>query len=506
MIHSYHQGFFWTDDFHKGLSDELDCDGLSYRVVYLDSKRTQNPEYLERVYQLYHTKLLHEEFAAIVVSDNNALNLMKRLAPDLKDTPVIFGGINNFSPEMIEGLNATGITEDIDLAGNIELVKRIQSTVKKIYIVTDHSVTGEAIRSQIDLFIKTHPDFSDLVEHYVPDSYQELMKFSQRADLGKSLLFWAYYRDAQGRVSSDEDWRQLNIKTQMPLYMVHDLGLGFGAIGGVIQSGETQGRDTGRVLLSVLKNPKAPLPLVVAGAPEIKLDYQQISRWDLGAENEASVTFLNKPKSFLVRYRDEIRTVGLLFLVMSCVIATLVYYLNRLKKSERASRQSQLLLESIFDQSLQFMGIIDKGGVLLSSNSKLHELLYNQGYKLGTPLQQHQHWEDSAREVLSEYFITKSEHPALRFEAEVWCRDRGAMVLDISLKSMPGNEKEDTQFLFEARDVTSRKLAENKLFQREANLKLYYDKQPVMMITLDGNNRIQQVNQFAEQLLGYPLD
>ena len=229
------------------------------------------------MYQLYHTKLQHEEFAAVVVSDNNALNLMKRLAPDLKDTPVIFGGINNFSPQMIEGLNATGITEDIDLVGNIELIKRLQATVKKIYIVTDHSVTGEAIRSQIDLFIKTHPDFSDLVEHYVPDSYQELMAFSQRADLGKSLLFWAYYRDAQGRVSSDEDWRQLNIKTQMPLYMVHDLGLGFGAIGGVIQSGETQGRDTGRVLLSVLKKPKAPLPLVVAGAPEIKLDYQQIS-------------------------------------------------------------------------------------------------------------------------------------------------------------------------------------------------------------------------------------
>ncbi|MEZ9418105.1 hypothetical protein AB4189_28690, partial [Vibrio sp. 10N.286.49.E1] len=79
---------------------------------------------------------------------------------------------------------------------------------------------------------------------------------------------------------------------------------------------------------------------------------------------------------------------------MFCVIVTLMYYLNRLKKSERTTKKSQLLLESIFDQSLQFMGIIDKGGVLLSSNSKLHELLYNQGYKLGTPLQSHQHWED----------------------------------------------------------------------------------------------------------------
>ncbi|MEZ9062808.1 MULTISPECIES: EAL domain-containing protein [unclassified Vibrio] len=506
VIHSYHQGFFWTDDFHKGLSDELDRDGLSYRVVYLDTKRTQNAEYLERIYQLYRTKLSHEEFAAVVVSDNNALNLMKRLAPELNGTPVIFGGINNFSPQMIEGLHATGITEDIEMASNIELINRLQSTVKKVYVVTDHSVTGEAIRAQVDLFLQKRPEFSGMVEQYTPDSYQELMTFAQRADLTKSLLFWAYYRDINGRVSSKEDWRQLNKKTQMPLYIVHDLGLGFGAIGGVIHSGETQGRDTGRVLLSVLNNPKAPLPLVVAGAPEIKLDYQQISRWDLGAENEASVTFLNKPKSFLMRYRDEIRTIGLMFLSMSCVIAVLVYYLNRLKKSERASRQSQRLLESIFDQSLQFMGIIDKGGVLLSSNSKLHELLYNQGYKLGTPLQQHQHWESSAREVLAEYFIAKSEHPALRFEAEVWCRDRGAMVLDISLKPMPGSEDEDIQFLFEARDVTSRKLAENKLFQREANLKLYYDKQPVMMITLDGNNRIQQVNQFAEELLGYPLD
>ena len=504
VIHSYHQGFFWTDDFHKGLSEELDRDRLSYRVVYLDSKRTQNPEYLERVYQLYHTKLMHEEFAAVVVSDNNALNLMKRLAPDLKDTPVIFGGINNFSPEMIEGLNATGITEDIDLLGNIELIKRLQTNVKKIYIVTDHSVTGEAIRSQIDRSIEAHPNFSDLLEHYVPDSYQELITFSQRTDLDQSLLFWAYYRDAKGNVSSVEDWRQLNIKTQMPLYMVHDLGLGFGAIGGVIQSGETQGRDTGRVLLKVLANPNEPLPLVAPGASEIKLDYQQMSRWGLGTENEASITFLNKPQSFLVRYHDEIRTIGLLFLVMSCVIATLVYYLNRLKKSERASRQSQLLLESIFDQSLQYMGILDKGGVLLSSNSKLHELLYNQGYKLGTPLQEY--WEGAAGEVLKEYFAERDDYPTLRFEAEVWCRDRGGMVLDISLKPMPNSEEDTIQFLFEARDVTSRKLAENKLFQREANLKLYYDKQPVMMITLDVNNRIQQVNQFAEELLGYPLD
>ena len=133
----------------------------------------------------------------------------------------------------------------------------------------------------------------------------------------------------------------------------------------------------------------------------------------------------------MYKRQDEIRTLSLLFLAMGCVIITLVYYLNRLKKSERDSRKSQLLLESIFDQSLQFMGIIDRDGVLLSSNSKLHELLYNQGYQVGTPIYQHKHWEDSASETLNKYFMSSESQASLRFEAEVWCRDRGVIVLSL---------------------------------------------------------------------------
>lgn len=505
VVHSYHQGFFWTDNFQKGLATELERDGIPYRVVYLDSKRAQSEEYLDKLYQLYRTKLANEAFSAVVVSDNNALNLMRRLAPELKGTPVVFGGINNYSPSMIEGLQATGITEDIDFASNIALIQRLQPITNKIYIVSDFSVTGEAVRAQVDQYLVQHPEHAALIEHYKPESYQDLIAFSQQADMSNSLLFWVYYRDKQGNVSSDEDWRDLNKLTKMPIYIVHDLGLGFGAIGGVIQSGLSQGRETGLTLRHMLANPQQALPPVLDGSSEIKLDYQQLKRWDLGGHNELSATFFNKPQPFFERYQDEIRTLGLLFLAMGCVIITLVYYLNRLKKSERDSRKSQLLLESIFDQSMQFMGIIDREGVLLSSNSKLHELLYNQGYQVGTPIYLHKHWEDAAGEALHNYFVEGEAYASLRFEAEVWCKDRGVIVLDISLKPMPDTESNELQFLFEARDVTSRKLAENKLFQREANLKLYYDKQPVMMITLDENNRIQQVNQFAEELLGYPL-
>lgn len=37
----------------------------------------------------------------------------------------------------------------------------------------------------------------------------------------------------------------------------------------------------------------------------------------------------------------------------------------------------------------------------------------------------------------------------------------------------------------------------------EADFRHYYEKQPVMMMTLDENNRIQAVNRFAQELLSY---
>ncbi len=129
VVHSYHQGFFWTDAFQLGLEDVLKDDHLVLRVEYLDSKRIQDPTYLEQLYQLYKTKLNQEEFSAIVVSDNNALNLMQRLAPEVGETPVIFGGINHYSPSMHSQLRATGVIEDIDIYSNIALIERIQPEV-----------------------------------------------------------------------------------------------------------------------------------------------------------------------------------------------------------------------------------------------------------------------------------------------------------------------------------------------------------------------------------------
>lgn len=161
------------------------------------------------------------------------------------------------------------------------------------------------------------------------------------------------------------------------------------------------------------------------------------------------------------------------------------------------------LLESIFDQSTHYIGIFDLEGRIISCNGKLQELLYRHGESLLRPIWQHKGWEDSAVEHIQNYF-SESVPQTRQFNAEIWHPELGAIVLECQFKPLP--TREESQILLEAQDITWRKITEDKLFQREASLRHYYDQQPVMMLTLDERNHIQQVNHFAEQLLGYPAD
>nr|WP_187376551.1 bifunctional diguanylate cyclase/phosphodiesterase [Vibrio mimicus] len=192
-----------------------------------------------------------------------------------------------------------------------------------------------------------------------------------------------------------------------------------------------------------------------------------------------------------------------LWIVLITTILGLCMTVVRQHHYTQRLRNNQKLLESIFDQSTHYIGIFDLEGRLISCNGKLQHLLYRHGESLLRPIWQHKGWEDSAVEHIQNYFAESLPQTRL-FNAEIWHPDYGAIVLECQFKPMP--TREESQILLEAQDITWRKITEDKLFQREAGLRHYYDQQPVMMLTLDERNHIQQINQFAEQLLGYPAD
>ena len=222
IVHSYHLGFFWTDAFQHGVDDVLTPHAdIKTRAVYLDTKRLQSALYFDQIYQLYKTLLEQERYDAVLVSDNNALSLMQRLAPQLGDTPVIFGGINNYSREMHRDLRATGVTEDIDIESNIALIRRLQPNVERIYVVTDFSRTGAAVRQQLNHFIARSPQYQSLIQPLVPDTFEHLYQRAAGMNRNDAILYWVYYRDQQGEVSDLVQWNTFIHHAQAPVYVVH---------------------------------------------------------------------------------------------------------------------------------------------------------------------------------------------------------------------------------------------------------------------------------------------
>ncbi|WP_345791574.1 sensor domain-containing protein [Vibrio amylolyticus] len=225
---------------------------------------------------------------------------------------------------------------------------------------------------------------------------------------------------------------------------------------------------------------------------------------DTALADSAQVNTSSDPRQNTDLYDRELQLLVVILFVMLLVIFALVYYLNKIKISRQAAEQSQMILESVFDQSYQYIGILDGHGRLISSNSKLQSLIYDQSYQLDKPIWYHKHWHNKSADQIKQFFSNHGTSQSKQFEGEVWQRERGVIVLDLSLKAMTKHVGYDQLYLLEARDITTRKVTEDKLFQREAKLSHYYDQQPVMMITIDDDNRIQQVNRFAERLLGYP--
>lgn len=506
VVHSYHQGLFWTDSFQYGFEQQLAPYNLSTRILYLDTKRSQSEQYLDQLYLLYKTKFEQEVFKAIVVSDNNALNLINKLGDVIGDTPVIFGGINHYEPYLHRNLNATGVIENVDIAANIALIERIQPDIDSIYFISDHSVTGAAARADIGAFLISNTGYEGKLVSYIPDDFEQLLDFISKLDQRAAVIFWLYNRTRTGDVISDSTlWEELNQASKAPIYMAHDYGLGFGAVGGVIQGGTQHGQQTAKVLLKVLNNLNGPLPPVEMGISEIKLDYNAVQKWGLGVEGEPAAALFNRPQTFTEKYHRQLEAIGVTMALLIIVILGLVYYLRQIKRSEQLAKESQTLIEMVFDQSYHFIGVLDGQGLLLSSNRKLHDLLYDQSFRVDRPIWQHPHWENNSAQSIERYFNQDHQVQNAQFEVEIWHAELGAIVLELSLKPIP-SQKNGAQFLFEARDITSRKITEERLFQRETNLSHYYDQQPVMMVTLDEHNRIQQANQFAEQLLGYCAD
>lgn len=356
VLHSYHQSYKWTDDINKGIKSvfEESNPNMEFYIEYMDTKRFVNEQYYLNLYKLYKNKYKDFKFDAILSSDNNAFNFLRKYDKKIfGDVPVIFCGVNFFKDEQIEKHeNFTGVSEEANIKRNYDLIKRIHPNIKNIYTIIDTTTTGKIVKKEALKIIDNYR-YGNIKFHIIDDvSFEELKTKVQYLPEDSAILLTIFLRDKNNKfLEYYEVSKMISETSNTPLYALWDFNLGNGIIGGFLTSGYFQGRNAALMAQRIIEGEdvKTIKPLYKSPNQYI-FDYKQMSRYNITEEQVPSISYiLHKPDSFFEMYKREIITIISLFIIMFIFIIILLINIQKRKRAEKYIKKQLKFQQDLID-------------------------------------------------------------------------------------------------------------------------------------------------------------
>ncbi len=193
-----------------------------------------------------------------------------------------------------------------------------------------------------------------------------------------------------------------------------------------------------------------------------------------------------------------------------------------LKESEHNFREAKENLENILSAATGFAIIAtDKDGLITMFNRGAELMLgYSADEMVGkcTPAQIHLQSEveqrglelsDTLQKTVSGFAVFVEKANVLGQETREWTyirKDKTMLTVSLSVTAVRNEKHEITGYLGISRDITSRKLAEQKLKQNETRLRSIIDISPVPLALNDDKQNITFLNRTFIETFGYDLD
>ncbi|MCW8879335.1 MAG: GGDEF domain-containing protein [Kangiellaceae bacterium] len=316
-------------------------------VNYMDTKRRSEPDYFELLRDLYATKYQHFKFDAIISSDDHALDFLLQYRDELfPQTPVVFSGLNAFTPDRIKGhAGYTGVYESYDVAGTIDLIRQLHPSVKQIAAITDETRSGNIFKSLLESAEQELP--SQLKINYLHNYSPEKLITTLQQLPENAIVLWAIYlRLPSGSTfSSSESVKLVSESSRLPTYCVWDV-VGQGVVGGKITSPNFQGETAANLVLKIFDGTAAD-NIPVTGSPLVNIfDFHFLEKFSIDLDRLPSNSIVkNKPQSIYEQYREYvwIFSVIIFLLLVTIIFLVAIILLKRHKdKFEGMAMHDQL--------------------------------------------------------------------------------------------------------------------------------------------------------------------
>ncbi|PWC88862.1 diguanylate cyclase [Azospirillum sp. TSH100] len=349
VLHSYHQGYEWTDEQAAGISGMLASGAPNALVIpyYLDWKRFPDPSGIERLRALIAYRHPKGTVDAIVSTDDAALSFALELRREIYGpVPLVHGGVLPIAARRLtEGeINIVGVDEAKDVEGTARMAVAANPRLKRLYILRDHTETGVGLDAEINALAMAGRFPAGVERLTLPElPFARLEERLAALPPDSAVLLGTYATDPEGLVLPPEQFLELmSEKSSVPIYAFQEYLLGHGIVGGSLLSAQEHGRAVGRLAAALVNG--MPFPGLSAERRQSVIraaDYRQMERYGLDTTRLVPLDrLINKPFSFIETYRWLVVTVGGVLLLLFGMVLVLSFALRERRVAEAALQLS----------------------------------------------------------------------------------------------------------------------------------------------------------------------
>lgn len=390
VLHSYHQGYSWTDSINQGLREVFDTTKLEldihYEYLYVKTQAF-DADYQERLKNLYAYKYADKQVDVLLAVDDAALAFLEKYRSVLfgKEVPIVFCGINEFRVNYPPF--STGIEERVDVEQTLESIHRLQPGLQRLHIVAQDSVNtwpAARLRQQVQQIDGFQPK---LVWYTGELRFQDLCRRLREEVRPTDAVLYLGYIDLSQRTRASQQYApvhkfaQATIDCPAPIYTIWSFFLLPHVTGGMITSGVKHGREAAKRIVLVLGG-VSPEDLPVAASANTHLyNYPALQKHRLSAANlPAGSQILLVPPSFWVKHK-ELLFLGLV--VMVVMVGAIVVLSVKIRNKQRKELLHKQYLNVIRHSKNKLR---EQNTHLQHTNQALDNFVYHISHDLRAPL------------------------------------------------------------------------------------------------------------------------
>lgn len=285
FVHSYHHGYPWVQAYFSAFKDELNPHSL--KDFQMDTKRLPESQFDIKAEQaLSLIKEINPKL--VVVSDDNALKLVGKPALEA-GFPVVFLGVNNNPRQYVAMTDkVAGVLERPLFKRSVAELQRIVPNLRKILVLLEDGITSTAIiNTSFDGRLHHKIGLTEVDVARVRDfsHWQLLIKDLPNTKYDLIIIGnYARLSDATGKpVPLEVTTEWTSEYSSIPVFAFWRFSVGSEkAVGGLVLSGEHQGRAAASIVNQYLSSGRFPNPLIRTPTQwQYLFSKSELKRWGL---------------------------------------------------------------------------------------------------------------------------------------------------------------------------------------------------------------------------------